>query len=90
MLEQKTDPYRLRIDENLEKALEIAQWLRRYPNCHPDERRAKFALWKALMRENEQLLARWTETRDAWIRTRMNRPVEIGEVVRDLRAELDA
>ena len=81
MLEKMTAPYRQRIDENLATILEIAQWLQEYPQCHPDMRKEKLELWRSLQKENDRMFELWGETRENWMRTRMNRAELVSDVI---------
>lgn len=80
-LEACTRPYIEEMDGNLDQVMELAKWLRENPNAHADLRREKFAAWRKLTREDVKLVHLISETIKQWMKTRMNRPVLMAEVI---------
>lgn len=89
-LHTETAMYRTRIDANIDAIFKIAEWIRDNPNCRPDMKQDKLRLWDALARENAMLGERWDETRDRWLKERLNQPRRAGDVADELIGGLRA
>ena len=66
-LEALQKPLRDAFDANMDCIFEIVRWLEKYPAAHPDERKAKFELWRRLSDENGAIIDQENENRDAWL-----------------------
>jgi hypothetical protein len=88
-LDARTRPLREEIEANIAEIFELVRWLEENPHAREDLRREKFAAWRNLERENAQIERMWDESRERWLKQRMNRPASVAELVSEVVGAVD-